>query len=486
MQTKLEISPQPGPQTAFLSTPADIAITGGGAGGGKTWAMLMEPLRHIKNPNFGAVIFRESYPQITQEGGLWDESHDLYQPLGARPLIQSHEWKFKSGAKIKFAYMATDEDRYQWDGSQIALIEFDQLERFTWKQFSYMFSRNRTDCGVRPYMRGSCNPDPDCFLRSLMDWWIDNNTGLAIPERSGKIRYFISLQNEIFWADTPDELIAPYGADSRPLSFTFIPSSVYDNKILLQRNPGYLASLKGLPLVDRERLLGCNWNIRWTAGKYFRREWFEIVDVAPVFIEVIRYWDRAATDSKKAKETGSWTVGLKLGKTAAGQFFVIDVIRFQGTPLAVRDAIKNTATQDGHEVRIGIEQDPGQAGVAEADDHVRNLIGYNVKVNKVHEAKGMRAKPVSAQAEAGNIKILRGEWNAKFIDELMNFDGTPASMADQVDTLSGAFMMLAKPVSQKPEITSGDERQSQNDLKGFGFRPDNQSGNRIKPEGFGV
>ena len=73
-----EIRPQPGPQTQFLSSPADIAIYGGGAGGGKTWALLMEPLWHSANPDFGAVFFRRTTVQIRNEGGLWGESVKLY------------------------------------------------------------------------------------------------------------------------------------------------------------------------------------------------------------------------------------------------------------------------------------------------------------------------------------------------------------------------------------------------------------------------
>ncbi len=77
------LAPQPGPQAAFLASAADIAIYGGAAGGGKTWALLMEPLRHVRNPGFGAVIFRRTTVQVRNEGGLWDESEGLYPRLGA-------------------------------------------------------------------------------------------------------------------------------------------------------------------------------------------------------------------------------------------------------------------------------------------------------------------------------------------------------------------------------------------------------------------
>jgi hypothetical protein len=92
----VRIAPQPGPQSLFLSTPADIAIYGGAAGGGKTFAELLEPLRHVSNKDFGAVIFRRTTPQITNEGALWDGSTKLYPLLGAKPNQGDLYWTFPS------------------------------------------------------------------------------------------------------------------------------------------------------------------------------------------------------------------------------------------------------------------------------------------------------------------------------------------------------------------------------------------------------
>ena len=436
------IRPQPGPQSAFATSQADIVIGGGGAGGGKTWGLLYECLRHSNNKNFSAVIFRRESPQIENAGGLWDKSHELYPPAKGKPRREDLSWRFPSGAKVRFAQLQHEDDRYNWDGSEIPLICFDQLESFTLRQFTYLLSRNRSICGVNPYIRATCNPDPDHWLRRFLGWWIDDETGLAIPERSGVIRYWVHLNNENFWGDSVAELTDRFGPEVEPKSVTFIPSSVYNNKILLKKNPQYLANLKAMQHVDRERLLGCNWNIRDTAGSFFKKEWFEIVNAAPAGVDEIRYWDRAATDASKAGPHASWTVGVRLRRCANNVFYVTDVTRFQGSPLTVETTIKNTATQDGQRVRIGIEQDPGQAGKAEAYLQVRNLVGFVVRLNAVHEAKGVRARPVSAQAEAGNIKLVRGPWNDAYLNELENFTGSDNCVADQVDATSGAFHQL--------------------------------------------
>jgi predicted phage terminase large subunit-like protein len=407
--------------------------------------LLIEPLRKIHNPRFGAVIFRRTYPQITNEGGMWDTAATIYSQCGAKPRLSELEWQFPSKARVTFAHMQHEDDRYQWDGSQIPLIGFDQLEHFEWRQFFYMLARNRTGCGVRPYIRATCNPDPDHWLRSFLSWWIDEKTGLPIRERSGRLRWVVMAGDHPDWADSREQLIERHGPDTEPKSFTFIPGRVEDNQELLRHDPGYLANLKLLPLVERERLLHGNWNIRYTAGNVFQRGWFPIVDAAPALIDVVRYWDRAATPASgngNGSHRASWTVGVKMGRDVQGAFYVLDVDRFQGSPMAVADRIRNIASQDGIGVRVGIEQDPGQAGKAEAEGHVRALAGFSAVLNAVHEAKGLRARPLSAQAEAGNVKLLRALWNDAYLRELENFDGTDACVADQVDASSGAFHVL--------------------------------------------
>jgi len=150
-QPSLPLKAQPGPQSAFLATSADIAIYGGAAGGGKTYALLLEAARHIDNPEYGGVIFRREAVQITNEGGLFDTSWQIYGELGATPrLSPQHQWLFESGASITFAHLHNILDVNDWQGSQIPFIGYDELTHFTEWQFWYMLSRNRSMCGVAP------------------------------------------------------------------------------------------------------------------------------------------------------------------------------------------------------------------------------------------------------------------------------------------------------------------------------------------------
>jgi len=262
------IYPQPGFQTAALSSSADIAIIGGGAGGGKTWTLLIEATRHQFNPNFGAVIFRRSYPQIMNQGGLWDASKALYTEAGAKPREQQLDWTFPAGAKVSFRHLQMDKTVSEWQGTEIPLIIFDELTHFTKYQFWYMLTRNRTTCGVRPYVRASCNPDPDSWVAELIAWWIGED-GFPIPARAGVLRYVTRDGENYVWGDTPEEVMtkAPHlyeGALSatRPKSITFIPGSIYENKKLLDVNPEYLGNLMAQDPETRAQLLEGNWRIK--------------------------------------------------------------------------------------------------------------------------------------------------------------------------------------------------------------------------------
>jgi predicted phage terminase large subunit-like protein len=452
MGAKIEIRPQPGPQEQFLSTSADIAIYGGAAGGGKSWALLVEPLRHVHNPQFGAVIFRRTSPQIRNEGGPWDESTKLYSLLGAEAKESVLEWRFPSGAAVSFAHLEHEKTKLDWQGAQIPLIGFDELTHFTKGQFFYLMSRNRSMCGVRPYIRATCNPDPDSFVAQLISWWINPDTGYAIPERSGVIRWFIALNDEIIWADTPGELIEKYGPETQPKSLTFIRAMLTDNQILLKQDPGYLANLKALPLVERERLLGGNWKIRPSAGLYFKRSYFEIVEAAPIQAKRVRAWDFAATDPEELAEgkDPDYTAACRMSRVG-NTYYVEHVERGQWNPGMVERSLKNVATSDGRECDVSIPQDPGQAGKYQVRNFIGLLAGWNVRSSPETGDKIQRASALSAQAEAGNVKLVRGPWNEAFLTELENFPSVGAH-DDQVDAASRAFHHLTMPA--EPRIRS--------------------------------
>jgi predicted phage terminase large subunit-like protein len=437
----VEIRPQPR-QEEFMSSSADIAIFGGGAGGGKTWALLLEPLRHINNKDFGAVIFRRTIPEITHEGALWDEAKKIYPLLEASANENEKQFKFPNGGKITFSHMQREDDKLSWKSAQIPLIELDQLETFTASQFFYMLSRNRSMCGVKPYIRASANPEPG-WLADFLAWWIGED-GYAIPERSGVIRWMVRENDKNYWSDDKETLQADH-PNSTPKSVTFILSTVYDNQILLDADPGYLANLQALDNIERQRLLGDgkrggNWKIKPSAGKVFNKSWFEIVEAVPAGGQEIRFWDLAAT----AKKSADYTASCK-GKIVNKVFYILDTSNDQIDPASTDTAMQNTGKQDGKSCGIRFEQEGGASGKRDAHHIVSDFLGYDIRGVPPQGDKIMRAKPLAAQALAGNVKLLRGSWNESW---LAHMHGQPdLDHDDEMDAASGCYNALINDIT---------------------------------------
>ena len=449
------IAPQEGPQYDFLKTSADVCVYGGAAGGGKTYGLLLSAVRHIDVKGYGFTVFRKNHNQIFAEGGLWDEAARMFNGIqGAEQKTASSSWVFNNRkgqrvSKISFKHIESDNDLYKWQGSQICGMGFDELTHFSEKCFFFMLSRNRSTCGVVPFVRATCNPDADSWVAKLIEWWIDQDTGYPIPERSGVIRYFIRRDEVLYWADTREELIEQFNLKTQeelqePKSFTFIMSSVYDNKALLKVNPQYLANLKALSLVDRERLLYGNWKIKAMAGLYFKREQVELIAQAPRDIRYYcRAWDIAATEDK---ETGDpdYTAGVLMGIRADKTVVVLDVINRRIKAGDVGKLIVNTAIADraryGKQYIVRIPQDPGAAGKIVAETYTALLAGFRNKAVAVTGSKELRATPFAAHWQNGHVQVLIADWNDAYLTQLESF---PESKHDDlVDASSDSFTEL--------------------------------------------
>jgi len=453
-KNKIIIRPQPGPQEKFLSTSADICIYGGAAGGGKTYGLLLEPLRHKNNPNFGTVIFRRNYTQVTAEGGLWDSSKKVYRHVRGAISLKTPKlhWEFSEGGKVTFAHLGSDSDCESWQGTQITMVGFDELTHFSKHQFFYMLSRNRSDSGIAPYVRATCNPDADSWVAEFIEWWIDQETGYPIPERSGKIRYMVRINDEITWADTKDELVAK-GIDREDIkSVTFIASTLQDNQILLKVDPGYLANLKALPLVERERLLFGNWKIKPAAGLFFKRSQVgEFLEEVPKDVVVwARGWDLAATSEDEDGDP-AYTAGVLIGKRRNGRYVVANVTNVRLAAGDVRKHVKNTCIMDRKiykRVAERLPQDPGQAGKEQAQSYIKMLAGFYVKAIPETGSKEARAEPFAAQWQPGNVDIVIGDWNESYLAQLESFP--ESKFKDMVDASSSAFAEIESGYATSP------------------------------------
>lgn len=378
-------------------------------------------------------------PQVTLPGGLWDESQRLYTLAGGKANQSRYEWRWPQyRTKIKFAAMQYEADRLAWQGSQLAFIGFEELTHWLESQFFYMLSRLRTTCGAPTQIKATTNPDADSWVKTFLAPWVDEHyDGPGGPARSGEIRWFIRDGGVIHW-------LAPGERHPDAVSVTFIAASIFDNPALLNADPSYLSALKALPLVERQRLLYGDWSARNT-GSLFKRHWFPLLDQAPSpadIAKVVRYWDLAATEPSETSPDPDWTVGIKVARLKNDSYVVLDMRRERSTPAKVEELVRRTAVQDGHDVAVFMEQEPGSSGKTLIDYYLRKVLaGYSFAGIRSTGDKESRAKPVSSQAQGGNIAILRAAWNDALLSELEAFK-TEGVHDDAVDALDGAMGQL--------------------------------------------
>lgn len=187
-------------------------------------------------------------------------------------------------------------------------------------------------------------------------------------------------------------------------------------------------------------------------GGMFQRKDFNFVDAPPPVARRVRGWDFAAT-----KDAGAYTAGVKLSIDPAGRLYLEDVTRGQWTPGAVESNLLATAGQDSAAVTIDIPQDPGQAGKFQKTHFIQKLVGYTVHSSPETGSKEDRARPLAAQAEGGNLYVVRGTWNDAFINEATLFP--QGQFKDQIDAASRAFARLVTTppgsVGAAPEVIGG-------------------------------
>ncbi len=153
------------------------------------------------------------------------------------------------------------------------------------------------------------------------------------------------------------------------------------------------------------------------------------------FVKIVRYWDKAGSQG-----AGCYTVGLKMGKTKAGKFYVMDVVRGQWAAEVREAMIRRVTDADGLRVEVWLEQEPGSGGKESAEATVRNLAGYRVYKELPTGDKAYRADPYSVAVNNGDVLLLSAPWNLKYVEELEYFPFS--TYKDQVDASSGAFNKL--------------------------------------------
>ena len=470
-----KFGPKSKKQEMILNSQARVLFSGGSAGSGKSFLLLLSVLKYIDCPHWRCVIFRRTMPEIKDPGGLFDEAIELYSalPTKFRPKwsLQDLKFTFPSGAIVKLAGMEYDKDRMRWHGSQITAVFWDELCTFSDIQYWYLMSRLRSKSKYPTMVRATMNPDPDSFVLDMISWWIDQDTGFAREERAGVIRYYIRVSGDIKWGSTAKELKARYGQDKRPVSFSFIPATIFDNPVVLKNNPEYLADLESLRRVDRDKLLLGNWFAREEASGYFKRDDLIKAQVVPTNAVCCRAWDKAGSEPSEKNRYPDYTVSIKLYKDEDNMFYITgeyhhsnfdaqdpDVFgRFRYKPGKRDNIMLKQAKFDGEDCIVVLPQDPGSAGATEYIESVKKLAihGFVIKKDKVAPQKSKLQKfmPISAAIENQLVSIVESTFNKSTLDafykEMEAFDGTRSGKLrkdDWPDAVATAYNYLTKEV----------------------------------------
>lgn len=274
------ISPQPGFQEKFVASRADVVWGGGAAGAGKSFALLLCYLMFCTAEGMGGAYFRRTMTQIKALGGLWDTSEELFMQLPKEerpsPNTVSANWTFPNGNRLTFNHLQHEKNKNDWQGTQIAILGFDELTHFSESMYWYLISRSRSRSDYRSLVRCTMNPQGDGWVKDFLvgggyvypdDYHIESLAGYPVQSMAGVIRWYIRYEEKVIWGDTKRDVAFGIPKSSRHLytgadvkSFTFIPGKLDDNPILLKNDPGYRGNLLSQSVEDQAQLLGGRWS----------------------------------------------------------------------------------------------------------------------------------------------------------------------------------------------------------------------------------
>lgn len=352
-------------------------------------------------PSYSAMLFRKTYADLSLPGALMDRAAEWLMPTAARWNQTEKTWHFPSGATLTFGYLDAKNDRYRYQSSELQYCGFDELTHFKREDYLYLFSRLRRLQGVHVPLR----------MRSA------SNPG---GEGHAWVRQRFILDGD---------------SNNRP----FVPAKKEDNPHL--DIEAYNESLQELDHITRKRLSEGDWSIS-EKGELFDRQWFEVVRVGPgKNARRIRYWDLAATDPKPGTDP-DWTAGCRISEED-GIYFIEDMRRVRESPGKVEKLVSRAANHDGRNTIVWIEQEPGASGKSTIHHYQKNVLpAFAVYGDTDRGPKPEFWRVLSSKAENGLVKVIEGDWNEEFFNEL---EAIPyGDHDDQADAASKGISKIAK------------------------------------------
>lgn len=371
---------------------------------------------------------------------MWEK--DFKAKFKTHPHMQA---TFPSGSQVQFKVCGSDRDISNYDGGQYSLVVFDEGQNHTETQIRYLSSRIRSKAKAPHQLIITCNPKSDhTYLLKFVTPYLDS-TGIPKPEMFAKERWFGAYNGDTVVAESKEELEAKYPGIF-PQTYTFIAATIKDNPRMRTLRPEYVAKLENLKRVERERLLLGSWYAKESSLGYFKREWCEEIDSPPKDIVMrVRGMDLAASLPSEAYPDPDWTASVMLSKTKSGFYIVEHAERYRKLSNGVLENIVETDKRDksmGIDCTVYTPTDPGQAGLLASMYIIKYLVehGVNARAEKGGNTKGKLSKmqPFLSLAEAGLVKVVKGDWNDAWYNELEDYKENERNQKDDFWDATGS------------------------------------------------
>jgi phage terminase large subunit-like protein len=335
-------------------------------------------------------------------------------------------------------------------GTEVNCIFYEEGQFRTPYQFDVLRSRNRSMSSIPKSIRVTLNPDPSSFIYHWVKPYLDEDD-FPIKELSGKTRYFVVVEGELYTSWEKEELELTWGKEAE--TYTYIPAVLDDNKALEELDPSYRRKLDSMPEAKRKQLLlGC-WAATEESGIFFKRENLKKASSVPLDGLEARGYDLASTADDTPNTKGcDATASVRMKKSRDGYYYIMGGTHFRKRVGDRDQEIITQGKRDGDDVRIVIPKDNGQGGVS-AFEYLSSKIAAEGLIVKKDNASGTasklkKAEPFFSACQNGLVFIVESSWDRQLLElfykECEQFDGvTKSSRTRHDDFLDAAATVFS-------------------------------------------
>ena len=453
---RLEV--QKGFQEKIHSCKADIAIVGGAMGAGKSYALILEVMKHISDPDFRCGIFRKNRANILCLGGLWEELLQVARSCRLRVKTNRHDLKvtFPSGAVVHFGHANHPNFKQYLKGTQYTAIFIDEGDEFDEEIFKFLMARLRSKSTVKPYMRITTNP-AEGWIKKMIKHYL-NEEEYPIATECGKIKYLYFINNEPVLKNSKEDFIKDHGLDKDEMqyirTFTFIAGRVDENKKLLDNNPEYIANLKTLSEHEKDRYLYGWWGELPRDGLFKEEDFFIYTGFPERADRYVMFIDTALKAAKHNDYTVATCWAYKKNK-----LYLIDMLRGKWTYSNMKEHLEAFIVSNDFVDTCYIEAIQTGANLLDDLKYSENATVRNIKFRPMHrqvrESKLSRAQ--GALSSLGHVKVLlpidAEKIRKAFLKEICSFSADMTHANDDIaDTFFDAVNTLGKVVRKRPKV----------------------------------